>query len=271
MLPSDDPGNGSLPVTISYSTNPKANRSVPAGDFSLYLFRRHVRRGAGDLAHVSDRMIQRANHVVSPERCRVRGQAEVEHLDGAVGTELDVGRLQVAVDDSLVVGRFEGLGDLPGDGERFRDRDRAFRNPIGERESLDQFHDEGDGAAAAFEAVNSRDVRVVQGRQRLGFPVEASQAVSVCRYRFRQHLDGHVPREVGINGPIHLAHAARANLFGNLVGTKPAAWRQRHPGSLQGLRPMRFACTLIFGERSSGCVNRWILQKASSLLVSREE
>jgi len=33
---------------------------------------------------------------------------------------------------------------------------------------------------------------------------------------------------------------------------------------------MRVA-TLIFGERSSGGVNRWILEKASSLLVSREE
>ena len=58
-----------------------------------------------------------------------------------------------------------------------------MRNPVGDREPLDQFHDERGGAAASFEAVDGRDVRVVQGRERLGFPVKASQAVSVCRHR----------------------------------------------------------------------------------------
>ena len=39
-------------------------------------------------------------------------QAEVEHLDGAVGADLDVGGLEVAVDDALLVRGFERLGDL---------------------------------------------------------------------------------------------------------------------------------------------------------------
>jgi hypothetical protein len=33
MLPSDVFGNGRLAVSISYSTNPKANRSVPVDTF----------------------------------------------------------------------------------------------------------------------------------------------------------------------------------------------------------------------------------------------
>ena len=51
-------------------------------------------------------------------------QAEVEHLDLAVARELDVRRLQVAVDDALVVGLLERFGDLLGDLERLVDRDR---------------------------------------------------------------------------------------------------------------------------------------------------
>jgi hypothetical protein len=42
---------------------------------------------------------------------------------------------------------------------------------------------------------------VVQGRERLGFPIEASQAVRVCRHRLRQHLDGDLPLEVEYQWP----------------------------------------------------------------------
>ena len=154
---------------------------------------------------------------------------------------------------------------------RTRLRSAASRNPIGKREPLDQLHDECGGAAAAFKAVDSRYVRVVQGRGRLGFRVKAGKAVRVCSHRFREHLDRNVPREVGINGPIHLAHSARANLRRNLVGTKPAAWRQRHSGGLQEIGPRRFACILLVGERSSGRVNGWSIQKASRLLVRSEK
>ena len=41
-------------------------------------------------------------------------QAEIEHFDGPVGPQLDVGRFEIAMDDALLVGRFERLGDLPG-------------------------------------------------------------------------------------------------------------------------------------------------------------
>ena len=43
------------------------------------------------------------------------GEPEVEDLDVAVLGDHDVAGLQVAVDDALLVGDLEGLGDLPGD------------------------------------------------------------------------------------------------------------------------------------------------------------
>ena len=39
-------------------------------------------------------------------------QPEVEHFDGAVGADLDVRGLQIAMDDPLLVCGFERLGDL---------------------------------------------------------------------------------------------------------------------------------------------------------------
>ena len=47
------------------------------------------------------------------------GEAEVEDLGDALGGDDDVTGLQVAVDDAFVVRGFQGLGDLPGDLERF--------------------------------------------------------------------------------------------------------------------------------------------------------
>ena len=43
------------------------------------------------------------------------GETEIEHLDGAVRTELDVRGLQVAMDDPLRMRRVERVGDLARD------------------------------------------------------------------------------------------------------------------------------------------------------------
>ena len=58
----------------------------------------------------------------------------------AVGLELDIRGLQIAVDDPLLVRRLQSIGNLPRDGQRFVQWDRAFTDPIGECGPLDQFH-----------------------------------------------------------------------------------------------------------------------------------
>ena len=49
-------------------------------------------------------------------------QPKVEHLHIAVGHDLDVRGLQVAVDDAFVMGDFERLGDLPRDAQHIIER-----------------------------------------------------------------------------------------------------------------------------------------------------
>ena len=55
------------------------------------------------------------------------GEAEVEDLHDAVRRDLDVRRLQVAVDDPLLVGGLERVGDLPRDGQRVVERQAPRR------------------------------------------------------------------------------------------------------------------------------------------------
>ena len=53
-------------------------------------------------------------------------EPEVEHLDRAVGPQLDVGRLQIAMDDALLVRRFERLRDLLRDRQGLIERESAL-------------------------------------------------------------------------------------------------------------------------------------------------
>ena len=76
-------------------------------------------------------------------------QTEIQHLHRAVVAHLDVGRLQIAMDDALLVRGFERLGDLPRDRQRVGERHRALRDALREGLALDQFHHERVDAAVA--------------------------------------------------------------------------------------------------------------------------
>ena len=89
-------------------------------------------------------------------------QTEVQHLHRAVLSDLDVGGFQIAVYDASLVSRFEGFGDLFGDGQGFVERDRSLLDAICEGRPLDEFKHECAGAFSFFQSVNGRDVWVVQ-------------------------------------------------------------------------------------------------------------
>ena len=74
------------------------------------------------------------------------------------GAHLDVRRLQIAMDDALLVRRFERVGDLPRDRQRLVERDRSAARSAPRASALDQLHHERAHAAGLFEAVNVRDV-----------------------------------------------------------------------------------------------------------------
>ncbi len=56
--------------------------------------------------------------------CHRFRQAEVQHLHGAVRAHLDIRGFEIAMDDPLLVRRFERVRDLLRDRQRFVDRDR---------------------------------------------------------------------------------------------------------------------------------------------------
>ena len=66
------------------------------------------------------------------------------------------------MDDPLLVRRLERLGDLLRHRQRLVDGNGPLRDPIGERRAFDQLHDQGVQAVGILEAMDLRDVRMIE-------------------------------------------------------------------------------------------------------------
>ena len=114
------------PVSISYSTQPNAQMSVRLSTgLPARLLGAHVGGGPEDgaLARAADGHRRRLRQIrCRPSLGRRLREPEVEHLDDALGRDLDVGRLQIPVDDPLLVRRVERVRDLPRDRQRLVQR-----------------------------------------------------------------------------------------------------------------------------------------------------
>jgi hypothetical protein len=64
--------------------------------------------------------------------------------------------------DPLLVRRFQRFRDLLREGQGFVEGNRATRNALREIVALDEFHHERGDATAFFEAVDRRDVGMVE-------------------------------------------------------------------------------------------------------------
>ena len=70
-------------------------------------------------------------------------------------------------------------------------------------------------------------LRMVQRGEDFGFALEARQPIRVRRDRRGQDLDRDAPFQLGVGRPIHLAHAAGADLGGDFIRAEASAGSQR--------------------------------------------
>jgi hypothetical protein len=138
------------------------------------------------------------------------------------------------MDDALLMGGFEGRGDLRGDAERFRQgkrrglvviisrrrrlHGRATANPLGERGTGHKLHHQRPHLAGVFEAVNLRDVRMIERREELRFAAEAGEILGIAGDGRQQDLDRDMPAEDRVAALVDLAHAAGADARLDVIG-----------------------------------------------------
>ena len=106
----------------------------PWSNFGPPLTHAHLRGRGGqrDRGRLRQAQITR----IRLERLR---QPEVQHLHHAVIFDLDVCRLEIAVDDPLLMRSFKAFRDLLGNGQRFINRDRSLLDSLGQSWAFDEF------------------------------------------------------------------------------------------------------------------------------------
>jgi hypothetical protein len=183
------------------------------------LFRAHVGSGAEhDSSYRAD-----GGHCRLVERRRHRGlaghplrQAEVEHLDRAVRGQLDVGRLEIAVDDAAFVGGVERRGELARDLQRLRHGQRAAHEAVRQRRPLHELHDER-RRLAVVHVVDGGDVGMIERGEHPGLALEAGAPPGIQGMDVGQQLDGDVAAEPGVACPVDLSHAPRPDGRDDLI------------------------------------------------------
>ena len=104
------------------------------------------------------------------------GEAEVGDAQAAVVAEEQVGRLHVPVDEAAPVGVVEGPGGLEAEEQRLgRGAAQALVEQVPEAAAAQVLGDEVRGAPVVAPVVDGEDVRVVQGRRRLGLGPEPAE------------------------------------------------------------------------------------------------
>ena len=121
------------------------------------------------------------------------------------------------MDDALLVGRLESLGDLAAEFQHVVEQQRATREHGAQVFARHQFEHQEGLVAVCLQPVDGADVRVVQRRQHAGFAFEAGHLVGAVQHLGRKQFEGHVAAQFGVDGAVDLAHAAGADLFLDLI------------------------------------------------------
>ncbi len=155
-------------------------------------------------------------------------EAEVEDLRPALAGDEDVLRLQVAVDDPLVVGGGEAFADPDRELEDAAGSERPAREARPQRVSLEELEDHV-GRAVVDPGIEDREqVRIVEGARQPRLLLEAAQAFRVGRDFGAQHLQRDLAPETVVPRSIHLPHSTGTEWSDHFIGAEPGARGECH-------------------------------------------
>jgi hypothetical protein len=124
----------------------------------------------------------------------------------------DVVRLQVVMDDPLVVGGGQGPGELAQDHQGAEQRQPILvaQHPV-QGHAVHVVHHQEDGPVLGLTEVGDPDdVRVVDDPRRLGLAQEPRPGLGLIEVRPVQHLHRHRAAQVGVFAAVHHPHSTPA-------------------------------------------------------------
>ncbi len=135
------------------------------------------------------------------------GHAEIQDFHQTVGADENVRRLDVPVDDSVLVGEMQTLARLDGDVQELSVGPALVGLHHGLQVGpVEQLHDNVRRLLLLAQLEDGDDVGVPQAAGRLGLGVETLAELRV-RHQLRRHgLDGDLALEGGVEGDVDHAH-----------------------------------------------------------------
>jgi hypothetical protein len=146
------------------------------------------------------------------ERLEPLRDAEVEHLDDLLvmdAADEYVGRLQIAVDDALLMGEAERLRDRIDDAAHFDKGQGADASaPNAQILALEQLHDQEGALVVDAVVVDLDHVRAPEARQSHRLELEARKLLAPAAIPARHDLQPHAAAEPEVVRDPHAAHPA---------------------------------------------------------------
>lgn len=131
-----------------------------------------------------------------------------------------IGRLDITVDDALLVRRLEPFRYRDGDVERSGNRQRPGLELFLQGLSLQQFHHQEQTPLTLADVVDGADLRVAERRCSPRLSAEPLHGRWIGGANRRQDFDCDGSSQPTVDGAIHLAHSPRAKEGDHLVRTK---------------------------------------------------
>ena len=149
-------------------------------------------------------------------RHRLR-QAEVKDLCLSALGDKKIGRFEIAVDDARPVRYVERIGNLLAQQHHLLDWQWFTLNRVLEGPALHPFHHDEGLPVVDPDVIHGADVRMVEGRGRAGFALEAIQSIRRGRGVFWQELQSDAAAELRVFRFVDDTHSPAAKLRQNLV------------------------------------------------------
>ena len=131
----------------------------------------------------------------------------------------NVRRLEIAMQNALLMSNMKSVGDLQRQADGFGRRQRPAQ-----RHAVDVLQDK----IARTDIVNLTDVRMVQCGNGARFVLETTDTIRVGGELSRQDLDRYITTKAGVVRAVDLAHAASAEEGHDVVRAEASTGCQKH-------------------------------------------
>lgn len=144
----------------------------------------------------------------------------------------NVGRLYVAMYDSLRVGRIQPIRDLDRQRQQTFSLQRTPRNFVLDRHPIQKLHGDERPSLLLTNVVDSANIGVIQRRRGLRLALKAGKCLRIVSNIFREEFQSDEPVEPRVLGFIDNSHAPTAELFDDAVmrDDLPDHWRESYAG-----------------------------------------